>query len=98
MVKGYISSELAYGSHKSAAMYGFEVLAKAAVDAALGKAVILQETPVKDTVSLRVSSFDVVGEKEKLRVFSDLTFSRGLSGRTEERGDKRAKSNSANRR
>ena len=39
---GDLASELAYGNHRSAAKYGEEVIAKAAADVALGRAVVFQ--------------------------------------------------------
>lgn len=77
-------------------MYGVEVLAKAAVDVALGRTIVLLVTRAEDIVSLRISSFEVV-EKKKPRVFPDLTFSGGRSGSTEERGGKGARSDSGDR-
>ena len=71
---GDLASELAYGNHRSAAKYGEEVIAKAAADVALGRAVVFPVTRAEDIVGLRISPLGVVEEKEKLRVIHDLTF------------------------
>lgn len=60
-----MGNELAYGNHRNAVNYGGEVLVKAAVDVALGRAIVFSITRAKDIVYLRIYPIGVV-EKEKL--------------------------------
>lgn len=52
---GILESKLANGNHRSAAMYGREVLTKAAADVVLERAIVFPVTRAKDVVGLRIS-------------------------------------------
>lgn len=57
---GDLGNELANGNHRSAMNYGGEVLVKAAVNVALGRAIVFSITRAKYFASLRIYPVGVV--------------------------------------
>lgn len=82
-----LDRKLMHGNHRSEAKCGEEVLTKAAVDVARGKASVFPVTQAKEIMGLRISSVEVVEATKKLQIIHDLTFSGGPGECTEEKGD-----------